>query len=177
VDDRAALLDLSIRYATAADSRDGDAFAELFEPEGELMVPAYPDELRPVVRRSGQAALRRIPKALEGYVATFHQISNPSFRIEGDDAEGTVQCVAHHLSGEPGGEGAIDFVWFIRYEDSYRRRDGLWRFGRRVLHLQWVEQHRVDRVGLPWADPGGSGGAGRDETGDGNRDGELAQDG
>jgi hypothetical protein len=152
-DDRVALFDLSIRYAAAADNRDGDAFAELFEPEGEAMFPAYPDELRPVVRRSGQAALRRTPGALKGYVVTFHQVSNPIFRIEGDDADGTVQCVAHHLTGEPGAVGATDLVWFIRYEDTYRRRDGSWRFRRRVLHLQWVEQHRVDVVGLPWAGP------------------------
>ncbi len=166
-DDRVVLFDLSIRYAAAADSRDGDAFAELFEPEAELMVPAYPNELRPVVRRSGQAALRRIPEALRGYVVTFHQVSNPSFRIEGDDAQGTVQCVAHHLTGQPGGEGATDLVWFIRYEDSYRRRDGSWRFRRRVLHLQWVEQHRVELVGLPWAVPVDTEGDESDKTEEG----------
>ena len=104
-DDRAALFGLSTRYAAAADGRDGAAFAELFEPEGELMVPAYPDELRPVVRRSGQAALRRIPTALEGYVMTFHQVSNPSFRIAGDDAEGIVSCVAPSPFGRAGRRG------------------------------------------------------------------------
>ena len=153
-DDTRALLDLSISYAAAVDGRDGVAFAGLFEPEGELMVPAYPDELRPVVRRKGRADLYRIPSELESYVVTFHQVSNPQFRLDGDDAAGTVQCVAHHISGEVGGEGAVDLVWFIRYEDTYRRQAGRWRFRRRVLHLQWVEQHRVDRVGLPWPPTG-----------------------
>jgi hypothetical protein len=145
-----SLLDLSIRYAATVDRRDGDGFSRLFEPEGELMVPAYPDDLRPVVRRKGRAELRRIPSALDGYAVTFHQVSNPHFRIEGDDAAGSVQCVAHHITGEAGDGEAVDVVWFIRYDDTYRREKGRWRFRRRVLHLQWVEQHRVERVGLPW---------------------------
>lgn len=147
--DHAALSDLSVRYAAAVDARDGDSFAELFEVDGELLVPDYPDDLRPVVARKGTAALSRVPAALRQYRLTFHQVTNHHFRVDGSDATGDVQCVAHHLSGTP--PDAADTVWFIRYEDSYRRRDGSWRFRQRVLHLQWVEHHPVERVGAPGA--------------------------
>jgi SnoaL-like protein len=156
-DHRAALLALSVEYGAAVDARDGDRFAALFEPDGQLVVPALPDDLRPVVTRSGTSELRKVPDALARYALTFHQVSNPQFDIGGDDAEGAVHCVAHHLSGEPTGEGGTDTVWFIRYEDSYRMRRGSWRFRRRVLHLQWVEHHPVDRIGLAWPGTGGTG--------------------
>ena len=157
--DLAALRDLSLRYAAAADARDGDSFAALFEPDGELVVPKYPDDLRPVVTRKGTAALSEVPGVLARYLLTFHQVSNHQVRVDGDDASGDVQCVAHHLSGNRGelsgnqGE-ATDTVWFIRYEDIYRRRAGEWRFRQRVLHLQFVEHHAVERVGAG----GGTGG-------------------
>jgi hypothetical protein len=38
-------------------------------------------------------------------------------------------------------------VWFIRYRDDYRRTDTGWRFVRRELHLQWVEDRPVGMVG------------------------------
>ena len=37
-------------------------------------------------------------------------------------------------------------VWFIRYRDDYRRTDTGWRFVRRELHLQWVEDRPVGMV-------------------------------
>lgn len=141
---RSDLYELSVRYAAAVDERDGDEFADLFEPDGELVVPDFPRDLRPVTTRSGREQLRRVPRALEGYVLTFHQVANAQFGIDGDRAQGDVQCIAHHLSGSP--PEATDTVWFIRYRDSYRRRAGVWRFVRRVLLLQWVERHPVDQM-------------------------------
>jgi SnoaL-like protein len=149
--DHLALSDLSVRYAAAADSRDGAAFAGLFEPDGELVVPTYPEGFHPVVTRVGHEQLHRVPAALDRYAATFHVVANLRFDVDGDAADGTVQCIAHHVSGAP--PEATDTVWFIRYEDDYRRREGWWRFRRRVLHLQWVEHHRVDEIGPPWTTP------------------------
>ncbi len=142
----ASVWQLSVRYASAVDGRDGETFASLFEPDGELVVPAYPDDLRPVVTRRGHDQLRRVPGGLERYARTFHQVSNPLFEIDGEEASGTVTCVAHHLDAT---SPPTDTVWFIRYEDLYRRRDGRWRFRRRVLHLEFVETHEVDRIADP----------------------------
>ena len=39
-------------------------------------------------------------------------------------------------------------VWFIRYRDQYRRTGLGWKFVRRELHLQWVEEHPVRVLGV-----------------------------
>ncbi len=164
--DEGALLALSVAYAAAVDARDGDGLAELFVAEGELVVPRYPSDLRPVVTRSGHDALRRVAETLRRYHLTFHLVANARFEVEGDEAGGEVQCVAHHVtagdpSGAPGGVGSgpvgTDTVWYIRYRDRYRRSGPDWRFVRRELHLQWVEEHAVAAVGAAPGDPTGPG--------------------
>lgn len=160
-DDDAALQALSVAYAAAADARDGVALADLFGEEGELVVPRYPTDLAPVITRSGRDALRQVAEMLRRYSRTFHLVSHGRFVVEGDEASGEVQCVAHHVTAaappEPAGAedtvpAGTDTVWFIRYHDRYRRAGPGWRFVRRELHLQWVEEHPVTVLGAP---PGG----------------------
>jgi ketosteroid isomerase-like protein len=167
------LRSLSLEYAAAVDNRDGERLARLFVPDGELVVPNFPDELGPVVTRSGHRALRRVPEGLRRYDRTFHQLSNQQYAIDGGQATGQVQCVAHHISAAPApaapddgapddgdaaaesgasghggnGTGGTDVVWFLRYHDDYRLTDEGWRIVRRELHLQWVEEHPVTVLG------------------------------
>lgn len=164
-EDEAALRALSEDYAAAADNCDGARFAELFVPDGTLVAPKYPDDLRPVRSLTGSETLRLAPEALRRYERTFHQVTNARFTIEGERASGEVQCTAHHLvavgdaARAPRGDGPtwIDHVWFIRYRDDYVRAPLGWRFARRVLELQWVEEHAVARVGPPPTDRSGPG--------------------
>ncbi|HVB92846.1 MAG TPA: nuclear transport factor 2 family protein [Acidimicrobiales bacterium] len=153
--DELELRGLSTSYAAAVDFRDGVRFAALFVEGGELVVPDYPTDFRPVITRSGHEQLELIPRALEHYRCTFHQMSNHEYSIDGDAANGTVRCVAHHLtasdpttpsgSSEPSSVGS-DFIWYIRYSDDYRRVDNRWKFARRSVHLQWVEERPVLRM-------------------------------
>jgi hypothetical protein len=149
--DEAELRSLSTGYAAAVDRCDGTMLAALFVPDGVLMVPDYPDDLRPVIARRGHDALRRLPDGLRRYQRTFHQVSNHRYVVAGGQASGQVACVAHHVTG---GEGAVgdgpagtDSVWFIRYRDDYARTAAGWRIERRELHLQWVEEHPVAVMG------------------------------
>ena len=161
-----ALQELSLAYAAAADARDGEALAGLFVEGGTLVVPKYPVDLRPVVTRSGPDALAQVAAMLGRYDRTFHLVAEGHFAVEGDQASGEVPCVAHHVtaaeegeegtagSGPPEGAGpsaraGTDMVWFIRYRDRYRRTPSGWRFERRELHLQWVEEHPVSVLGMP----------------------------
>ena len=154
LDDELALRSLSASYAAAVDFQDGDRFASLFVEHGELVVPNYPEDFRPVITRAGHDELRRIPEALRHYRRTFHQMSNHEFVIEADTASGSVRCVAHHVmaaeTGSPAtgtvtSEGTV-VVWFIRYGDDYRRIGDDWKFTRRTLHLEWVEERPVSKV-------------------------------
>ena len=154
--DEQALRHLTTAYATAVDEFDGDELAELFVPDGELVVPNFPEDLRPVVTRTGHDAIRKVPEGLRRYARTFHQVSDQRFAIAGGAATGAVRCVAHHLLAEDptadatgGGGPGTDVVWFIRYADEYRRTESGWKFLRRVLHLLWVEEHSVTVRALP----------------------------
>ena len=157
-EDEASLRSLSTAYAAAADARDGEGLASLFVGDGALVVPSFPSDLRPVVTRRGHDALVQVAEMLRRYDRTFHLVTNHRFAVEGDTASGEVQCVAHHVSltgGRPDGDpvdagpAATDTVWFIRYFDRYRRSGAGWRFERRELHLQWVEEHPVAVFGAP----------------------------
>ncbi len=152
--DEEALRHLSTAYAAAVDARDGDRFAELFMADGELVVPDFPDDLRPVITRAGHDALRNVPQGLCRHAHTFHQVSNHQLAVDGDRATGEVQCVAHHVSAIDDGRAeelraGTDVVWFIRYADEYRRTASEWKFERRALHLQWVEHHTVAVLATP----------------------------
>jgi ketosteroid isomerase-like protein len=161
-DDR-DLLALSVAYATAADARDGEGLAALFVEDGELVVPKFPVDLRPVLTRSGHDALVGVADMLGRYHRTFHVVSNPKFEVAEDDATGDVPCVAHHVTAaEPstdGGAAGTDAVWFIRYRDRYRRTGPVWRIVRRELHLLWVEEHPVATLGPPTDGADGADGA------------------
>jgi hypothetical protein len=178
------LRDLSTEYAAAVDERDGERFAGLFTDDGELVVPRLPDELRPVVTRSGHDQLARIPAALSRFERTFHQMSNHRFAIGDAVARGEVLCLAHHASLAGGGAGGgaadgigdgvgagTDLVWVIRYRDTYRDTGPAWRIARRELHLQWVEERAIvppgilrGSVGAPWPHPAGTGSGGGGPT-------------
>ena len=143
----AALFDLCTDYGTAVDDGDGERLAGLFVPDGALVVPKFPDDLRPVITRSGHEALRRIPEGLRTYDRTFHQMTNQRYVVDGGRATGDVYCVAHHASSAGVGYGT-DLVWFIRYRDEYRETAEGWRFVRRELNLQWVEEHAISPPGI-----------------------------
>jgi SnoaL-like domain len=166
-----ALRALSEAYAAAVDARDGDRLAALFVPDGALVVPRFPDDLRPVVTRRGAGELRSVPAGLGRYVRTLHLVEGAQFDLAGDRASGVVTGLAHHVTADgqgpsgarPGtagtagsagtadaeagvgtaGTAGTDTVWFIRYADEYARTGDRWRFARRTLHLLWVEQRPV----------------------------------
>jgi ketosteroid isomerase-like protein len=151
--DETDLRGLSLAYAAAADARDGDALVDLFVDDGALVVPRYPVDMAPVVTRSGPDALRQVAEMLGRYDRTFHVVGDTRFALEGEEASGEVQCVAHHVTAVGSGAASSvgsDMVWFIRYRDRYRRSATGWKIVRRELHLQWVEEHPVSAVGAPF---------------------------
>jgi uncharacterized protein (TIGR02246 family) len=147
------LRDLSTEYAAAADERDGQRFAGVFTPDGELVVLRPQDQHRPVSTRSGRQQLAESTDALSRYARTFHQVSNHRYRIGDGEAWGEVLCTAHHASltpgeSDPGAATGTDVVWVIRYRDTYRHTGPAWRIARRELHLQWVEERPIVAPGV-----------------------------
>ncbi len=145
---------LSTGYAAAVDALDGDAFAELFTTDGELWVPDVTRGGEPTICRTGADQLRRIPSGLARYHSTSHRVGATSYELRAGTAVGTVIGVAHHLSASPGAAGrgpdggpGIDTIWYLRYEDEYRRESHRWLIARRALHLRSIEERDVDHIG------------------------------
>ena len=145
--DHQALRGLAERYAYHADRRDAGAVAALFTEDGVLVTPDVPKELGPVNERRGRTAIEEAIAGLASLRSTVHLVVGQVCEVEGDEAAGVTSCEAHHLSGEDG--EVSDWTWMIRYRDRFRREPDGWRFSRRELFVEWVEQ-RSPRVVRPW---------------------------
>lgn len=140
-DDLLLLRQLVDRYADAVDRRDIDGFTALFGENGTLTLPAL---------GGSEAALLSggsLPSALEPlavYERTFHHIGGAVFDVDGDRANGRVQCSAHHY--ERTHNGPIDLVMYIVYEDRYRRSEDIWTFASRIVDVRWTEARSAHRI-------------------------------
>lgn len=141
--DQAALRALVERYAHYVDRRDGPALAELFTPDGVLVVPDVRISLSPTHEVQGRKAISDGLDVMRRFDATMHAVVGQVLEIDGDRATGVVACLAHHV------RESTDTVWFLNYHDTYQRIDGEWRFSRRELWVDWIEERPVVKARTP----------------------------
>ena len=134
--DRLALRDLVEAYARAADTRDATLVRACFVDGGTLTVHWLGRDPSTMVMPDDA---ERIPQGLARYDRTMHFVGNHHAVIDGDHATGEAYCFAHHVTGTD------DHVMAIRYEDTYRRDAGTWRFAERHLRLEWTQDTTVSR--------------------------------
>lgn len=140
--DRIELRELVGRYAVAADARDGDAVADLFAPNGVLMIFDCPDpDARPLEVRDTPEALAAGPKRLDRYVSTSHFVGQQVLRSTAAGVSGITYCDANHLYDDGGQR--MNFVVHVRYLDDYCRVAGAWRFAVRRVVFDFVEHRPV----------------------------------
>jgi hypothetical protein len=146
-DDRSALRDLVERYALGVDERQLTAVAELFAADGVLAVPRPPTSMDPVVERVGRESIASAMASLDRYVATLHAVVGHVVDFDPVEPErlatGTVSCLAHHLLRDDEDDTIVALVWSLRYKDAYAVVDGAWRFTRRSLHVDWIEERPI----------------------------------
>jgi len=136
-DDRQALRDLADSYAIGVDSRDRELFASLWAEGAHLVGYRNGRDQPPTMDLDMPRGTSVVMKAIAPYATTLHLVSTQRVRIDGDVAEGFTYCEAHHV------EGATDLVMAIRYEDTFARDAGAWRFRRREVHILWTAEHEV----------------------------------
>ena len=129
--------DLAHRYAAAVDDRDFAAVAALFAPDGALVTARPPKRLDPVDAHVGQEGVLQAMRLLDGVPRTFHALVGEVY----DGSTGRIACVAHHLVETDG--VVVDHVWHLRYLDQYVDTADGWRFARREVHVDLVEQRPV----------------------------------
>ena len=128
--DRVALRDLACRYAAAIDQCDMERLGDVFTADAELSLP-YMDQ-----QHSGRAAIVAVIAQVDVlFDRTFHAVHNQLLEVQGDTAVGETYGIALHFSSRDGGRQRYDMC--IRYQDQMRREDGVWRFSRRELQVDW----------------------------------------
>ena len=136
LEDRFAINDLVVAYATLLDDAQWDALGQLFTEDG---VFASPNSTT-----SGRAAIVENFKVKHApFPVTWHDPHGIAVEFDDDDhARGTVIGYAELASAE------ATVVTSIRYQDDYRREDGRWRFAQRhVLSLYGMTLSGAGRRG------------------------------
>ncbi len=133
----AEIRQLVARYAVATDRRDLDVLVALFVPD-----------VRVGRDVSGRDALREsFDGQLRSVGVTILNVGTHQIDLQGpDDATGHVYCKAEVQDGDRWIHQAI------RYDDAYRRVDGVWLFVRRIHQLFYGAEVGTNPLGLPPAD-------------------------
>ncbi len=141
LEDRFAINDLVVSYATLLDDAQWDELGDLFTLDG---VFASPNSTT-----TGRAAIiENFKKKHAPFPATWHDPHGVVVEIDDDDhARGTV--IGYAELGSPG----LTVSTSIRYQDDYRREDGRWRFAsRHVLSVYGMPLSELAAGGLGHAE-------------------------
>ena len=128
LEDQFLIQQLAYRYALAVDTHDTALLASCFAPGVRIIGPGF--VLEDNIASAVIAGLR------SRYVWTQHNVFNPLYRIDGEHASGTVNCIASHV--EQADEGPRKLDWYIRYHDRLVKQDGEWRLIERRLEVAYA---------------------------------------
>ena len=137
IGDRIALRNLVDSYGVCVDSRDRDAFAALFTPNGRI-VSRRPGGTEWVGQ--GREDLKTKVLSFQDpppYKQTYHLVANHVCTLADDSAGGITYCMAHHLTEK--GDEKLVHVSCLRYDDRYVRTESGWLFEERVITPYWSE--------------------------------------
>lgn len=109
------------------------------------------DDHGPMFRGSPDEYVAWLPSMLANWEATSHVISNMLFLIDGNQAEGELAVLAYHRTPAP---DSREIIARGRYLDRYEKRDGIWRFLRRSLVLDSMEERTTPTGSGPSLDEG-----------------------
>jgi ketosteroid isomerase-like protein len=129
-DDRQAIIDLTIAYAWALDTKQFEDLREIFADDAI-------GDLAGIHWEGIDAITARIEGPLSKLDATQHVVSNQQVRVDGDT--GTCRCylIGQHVKrGTPGGD---HFIIAGTYDDELARTPDGWRITHRTLTVVWTD--------------------------------------
>lgn len=135
--DRLAIRELIDGYAHCADRRDAAGQKALFAEDAHFVVYMDGQGSDPTQVLDGREALTPVFAALRDYQSTMHFNGQSTIALDGDRATGESYCIAHHLFTIDGDRRLM--VAWLRYGDTFVRRDGGWLFAERRLYVDWTE--------------------------------------
>ena len=128
-DDVQAIIDLTIAYCWAIDSKDWEALRSIFVPEATALLGDERDGIESIITR--------ISTALGHLDASQHIISNHQIVLDGDAATSRCYLQAQHV--RRAAEGSPNYIVAGRYLDSVVRTPAGWRIVRRDLLVDWTD--------------------------------------
>ena len=66
--------------------------------------------------------------------------------LDGDRATGESYCLAHHVFSDDGERKLMTAA--IRYQDTFAKADGTWRFAERRLYVRWTETRTLEAAAV-----------------------------
>jgi hypothetical protein len=131
--DRQAIVDTTLRYGLAVDTRDWDLFESLFTNQIEVDVSFLgPGGYRPFVAHDWAVSVR---ENVSGYQSTQHIITNHLVSIDGDSATCRAYLQARHYLPNDAGDPFRDIGGWYDW-DLVRTGEG-WLVRRYKLTLAW----------------------------------------
>lgn len=125
---REALRHLVSAYGHAVDRRDYELLRTLYHDDAI-------DDHAPYYSGPASGYIDWLPSMMANWRATMHTALSMLFVVQGNRAEGEIAVRAWHLTAD----GKRQFVAWGRYTDHYECREGVWRFSRRSLILDFSE--------------------------------------
>jgi len=122
LEDLEEIRQLFVDYGRHLDAGDVEAYAELFADDGEIL-------LGPIGRAKGRAEIVALMTKVKerAQTASFHLVTNPVVRIDGDRATGEVLWTVI----KPNAQGKLEVAMFGRHLDELVRERGRWRIRKR----------------------------------------------
>ena len=127
--DRRAIIDLTIAYCWAIDSRDFEALRDIFLPTATAKLGDERDGIDSIIAR--------IDSALTPLDASQHLVTNHQVFVDGDRA--TCRCYFQAQHVRRAAVGGVNHIIAGRYQDKLVRTPGGWRIERRELFRDWTD--------------------------------------
>jgi hypothetical protein len=135
--DRLAIRELIDAYAFCADTRDAEGQKALFTDDTHFIVYMAGEGTEATDDLRGRESLTPVFDNLNTYDVTMHFNGQSTVGVDGDRATGETYCLAHHVSSDGGRRSLM--IAALRYQDSFVKANGTWRFAERRLYVRWTE--------------------------------------
>jgi len=97
------------------------------------------------IARRGRELVRReftLEGTAERTEAVYREALERRRALDGDRATGETYCLAHHVYSADGERKLM--IAALRYQDTFVKADGTWRFAERRLYVRWIETRTLE---------------------------------
>ena len=144
--DRLAIRELVDAYAFCADRRDAEGQKALFTEDTNFVVYMAGEGTDATDDLRGRESLTPVFDNLNTYEVTMHFNGQSTVALDRDRATGETYCLAHHVYSDDGERKLM--IAALRYQDTFVKTDGTWRFAERRLYVRWTATRTLEAAGV-----------------------------